>query len=188
MRIPFLEGERVYLRALVPEDAQGAYPTWFNDAEVCQGNSHHYYPYTVRETEAYIERAQSFRDELVLAIVPKETGQHIGNITLKRIDYIARTAEYAIIIGDKSTWGKGFAKEASRLLLDHAFYSLNLNRVYCGTFETNIAMQRLAEFMAMKEEGRRRQAVFKDNRLLDIIEYGVLRREYMERFGTGTEE
>lgn len=185
MRIPFLEGEHVYLRALVPDDAQGPYPTWFNDPEVCAGSGHHYFPYTVEEAASYIERAREARDELILAIAAREDGRHIGNVTLKRIDPITRSAELAIVIGDKTALGKGYSKEVGRLLCDHAFFELNLNRVHCGTFETNAPMRRLAEYLGMAEEGRRRQAAFKDNRLLDIIEYGVLREEYIARFGDG---
>ena len=187
MRIPFLEGEHVYLRALVPEDARGSYPTWFNDPEVCAGNGHHYYPFTEQEAVAYVERAQRAADELALAIAYKEDHRHIGNVTLKRIDPITRSAEFAIVIGDKAAWGKGYSKEVGRLLCDHAFFQLNLNRVYCGTFETNTSMRRLAEYLGMREEGRRRQAAFKDDRLLDVIEYGVLREEYVERFGDGAQ-
>jgi len=179
----FLKGVNIYLRPLQPEDAQGPYVEWFNDAEVCWANSHHYIPYTTKEALAYIERAQKFGDEFILAIVRKEDNRHIGNIALKRIDYIARSSEIAFLIGDKSCWGKGYGKEAGRLLLDHAFFALNLNRVYCGIFETNVAMQNLAEDLGMRVEGRRRQAAFKDNCYLDVIEYGVLRQEYIERFG-----
>jgi RimJ/RimL family protein N-acetyltransferase len=35
----------------------------------------------------------------------------------------------------------------------------------------------------MRLEGRRRQAAFKDSRWLDVLEYGVLRDEYVEKFG-----
>ena len=104
-----------------------------------------------------------------------------------RLDFVSRSAEFAIVIGAKDCWGKGHSKEAARLLLDHAFFTLNLNRVYCGTFETNVAMKKLAEYLAMQVEGRRRQSVFKQNRYVDVIEYGVLRQEYIERFG-GPEE
>jgi len=48
-------------------------------------------------------------------------------------------------------------------------------------------MKKLAEYLAMQVEGQRRQAVFKQNRYVDVIEYGVLRQEYIERFG-GSEE
>ena len=183
MSVPFLESSELYLRPLVPEDADGPYVTWFNDKEVCRGNAHHKFPYTLQAALEYIESAQNFAKAFVLAIIEKENQSHIGNISLQKIDPISRSAEFAIVIGDKQSWGKGYSKQAGRLILDHAFFTLNLNRVYCGTFENNLPMQKLASYLGMTEEGRRRKAAFKDNRYLDILEYGVLREEYIEKLG-----
>jgi hypothetical protein len=44
---PFLSGKMVCLRPFESDDSKGPYPNWLNDAEVCAGNSHHVYPYTV---------------------------------------------------------------------------------------------------------------------------------------------
>jgi len=179
----FLETDDVYLRPLQPKDADGPYVAWFNDAEVCRGNAHHIYPYTRQAALEYIENAQQYRVELVLAIIQKSDNRHIGNVNLKNINFVSRSAEFAILIGEKDCWGKGFSKQVARLLLDHAFFALNLNRVYCGTYQTNIAMRKLAAFMGMQEEGRRRKAAFKNNHYIDIIEFGVLRDEYIGKFG-----
>ena len=178
MEAPFLRGEHVYLRALVPEDVQGPYPGWFNDAEVCAGNGHHYFPFTAREAAAYIESVGPSPDLLAFAIVVNADDRHVGNVSLQNIDFVSRSAEFAIVIGDKTAWGKGYGTEIGRLVCDHAFFSLNLNRVACATFDTNVAMRKLAERLGMKEEGRRRQAAFKDGRWVDVIEYGLLKDEY----------
>lgn len=183
--IPFLKGDQVYLRHLVESDSEGPYSTWFNDADVCQGNSHHLFPFTLENAVSYIEAAKSSRYQLVLAIIRKKSEVHIGNVTLDKINYINRTAELAIVIGDKSCWGKGYAKEAAKLICDHGFMSLNLNRIACGTFENNMGMCKLAEYIGMRKEGRRRQASYKQGIYLDVIEYGVLRNEYLSRFKMG---
>jgi [ribosomal protein S5]-alanine N-acetyltransferase len=175
---PFLEAKRLYLRSLAETDAAEPYVSWFNDQEVCAGNSHHVFPYTSADAATYVAHARSTRDALILAIVLWEGHTHIGNIALQSIHSVHRTAEFAIVIGDKTAWGKGYAKESGRLLCDHGFSAMNLHRIGCGTFEDNLAMRRLASYLGMKEEGRRRQAVFKRGRYLDLIEYGVLRIEY----------
>jgi len=99
-------------------------------------------------------------------------------VALQRIDPIARSAEFAIVIGEREAWGKGVGKEAGRLICQHGFSVLNLNRIHCGTFETNEAMRRLAVDLGMREEGRRREAAFKDGRFVDVVEFGVLRAEF----------
>ena len=190
MGIPFLVGERLVLRALEESDADGEYPGWLNDEEVSRGNAHHRHPYTRESALDYIRRSRASIEELVLAMALKDSGRHIGNITLKRIDPVYRSAEFAILLGARDSSGQGYSKEAGRLLCDHGFFTLNLRRIHCGTFESNVPMQKLAEHLGMHLEGRRRQAAFKDGRWLDVLEYGVLCDEYVEKFGSpsGPEE
>lgn len=178
----FLEGEDVHLRSLIPADAEGPYPTWFNDAEVCEANGHHYHPYTRKDALEYIEHARTTDEALILAIVRDDDQRHIGNVSLQDIDPIARTAEFAIVIGDKDSWGHGFSKEAARLICEHGFTELNLHRIHCGTFASNTAMQRLAEHLGMEQEGRRREAAWNGGEYVDVVEYGVLREEFEETF------
>jgi [ribosomal protein S5]-alanine N-acetyltransferase len=175
---PFLVGERLFLRPLSESDIAGPYVEWFNDEEVCRGNSHHVFPYTPESARAYVRQARNNRDALILAIVLKDEETHIGNISLQEIHWIYRSAEFAVVIGDRRHWGKRFSIEAGRLLCDHGFRAMNLNRIYCGTFEDNVAMRRLALALGMLEEGRRRGAAFKRGRYLDIIEYGALKTDY----------
>lgn len=177
-QVPFLAGRRVVLRALTEADCDGPYVGWFNDAEVCRHNSHHVFPYRVEDARAYVAHTTQSAKELVLAITLKATGRHIGNIALQNLDPVNRSADFAIIIGEVDCWGKGYAKEASRLLLDHAFQTLNLHRVSCGTSHDNLPMQRLARALGMKREGRRRQVLFKHDHYLDVVEFGVLRSGY----------
>jgi [ribosomal protein S5]-alanine N-acetyltransferase len=181
--VPFLEGGEIYLRPLVAGDADGPYPRWFNDAEVCRSNAHHVFPYRVEDARRYIAYANRGRDRLVLAIVHRADNRHIGNIALESIDYINRVAELAIVIGEKSSWGKGYGKEAARLLCDHGFVVLNLNRISAGTLDDNIGFQRIADYLGMVREGRRRRAVYKLGRYVDVVEYGLLRSEFFTRFG-----
>ncbi len=178
----FIEGGNIYLRGISLDDAKGNYINWLNDSEVCKYNSHRVFPYNEQLAEEYIKNAMVFKDSLVLAIVEKKKNSHIGNISLQDINFISRSAEFAIILGEKEYWGKGMAKEASVLIMMHGFQELNLHRIYCGTASGNVAMQKLANYLGMTEEGRRREAQFKSGEYNDIIEYGVLRDEFLEKF------
>ena len=180
--IPFLFGKEIYLRALVEADSEGQYPMWFNDVDVCRWNSHHIFPYTSEEAREYIQQTDKDRHHLILAIVTRKDDTHVGNVALENIDYVNRTAGLTIVIGDKDYWRKGCGEEASRLICDHGFFVLNLNRISCGTFESNVGMRNLAQYLGMIEEGRRRQAYYKLGRYVDVIEYGVLKEEYAARF------
>ena len=174
---PFLQGPRLDLRPLVIADACEPYLSWLNDPEVCQGNSHHLFPYTAEAAVDFIRRVNLASRELVLAMIERATGRHIGNIALQKIHPVNRSGELALIIGEKDAWGKGYGAEAARLVCAHGFTQLNLHRIACGTFATNKAMQKLALSLGMKKEGCRRSASFKNGRYLDVIEYGLLRAE-----------
>lgn len=178
----FLTGQDVSLRALTEADCSGAYLNWFNDPEVCRLNGHHLFPYRQADALEYVKRVRGSPTDLVLAIALNADGRHIGNVSLQGIDPVNRSAEFAIVIGEKDCWGKGYSKQAGRLLLSHGFLELNLHRIHCGLAEGNVAMERLALSLGMQPEGRRRQALYKEGRYLDILEYGVLREEYLQQF------
>src|SRR3989338_696155 len=171
---PFLQGKKINLRPLVASDVEGEYVNWLNDAVVCGYNAHHIFPYSREQALGYIADKKGSKKDLVLALVTKgKKSKHIGNIALQNIDYINRSAEFAIIIGDKNFWGKGIAAEASRLIINHGFAALNLHRVYCGTSSKNIPMQKLAAALGFKAEGRRTEALYKNGEYTDILEYGL---------------
>jgi len=174
----FLNGKRIYLRQLRDEDAQGCYPAWFNDNGICRGNSHHIFPYSNEDALDYIKFSRQTKDDLILAIVTIKGDQHIGNIALQHIHPIYRSADLSIVIGEMTYWGKGYGTEAARLICDHAFLAMNLNRISCQTFENNHGMRKMATALGMKEEGLRRQAAFKEGKYIDVIEYGIIRDEY----------
>lgn len=176
----FLNGETIYLRALQEKDAYSGYVEWLNDEDVCQYNSHHVFPYVEKQALDFIKGVMLSRNQLVLAICSKENDTHIGNISLQDINYVNRSAEFAILLGDKSYWGCGIGREAGALLIKHGFMELNLNRIACGTSVENIGMQKLAVALGMKKEGLRKQGLFKHGRYIDIIEYGIVLEDYVQ--------
>lgn len=177
MKNPFLIGKKIYLRTITKDDLNANYREWFNDEEVCRYNSHHRFPNYDENMRDYYENVIKSRTNLILAICNKETDKHIGNIALENIDALNKSAEFAIIIGDKAQWGKGVGTEAGKLLVGHGFRELNLHRIYCGTSEDNKGMQKLAEALGFKEEGRARDGIFKGGLFKNVIYYSLLSNE-----------
>lgn len=171
-----IEGENLYLRPLHVNDAKGNYPSWLNDKEVCQYNSHGDILYTKEMALSYIQSVQNSLTCKVFAICDKINHKHIGNISLQAISAKNQSAEFAILLGDKAFWGKGLSKEAGKLLIDYGFEDLKLHRIYCGTSEANIAMQYLALALGMKLEGRCKEAMKKNGQFFDVLEYGMINK------------
>jgi [ribosomal protein S5]-alanine N-acetyltransferase len=176
----FLEAEQVYLRPLKKSDLEGNYIAWLNDPETNKYNSHGVIPYTEEQALRYIEESRTFSKTLILAIIFKENNEHIGNISLQKIDFINQNAELAILMGEKQYRGKGLAKEAASLLIEHGFMKLNLHRIYCGTAADNIPMQKLAAHLGMKKEGLRRETIIRNGKYIDGVEYGFLKKEFFQ--------
>lgn len=167
-----------YVRALQLEDADGPYPLWFQDQDVCKYNRHGKFPKSRAYFHDYIASLNN-EQNVVWAICHKNDG-HIGNIALENIGAINRSAEFAIIMGDRRHWGKGIARQAGRVLVKHGFRKLNLHRISCGTAEDNISMKNLALSLGMKQEGVRREALFLDGRWVNVVEFGMLRSDFAE--------
>ena len=127
----------------------------------------------------YVQNCGNDNSTLVLAVELKNDCKHIGNISLQQIDMINRQAEIAFVFGDKSSWGRGYATRAAKLLMEHAFKELAMNRIYFGTSEENIGMQKIGENLGFTRGGVARQAIFKHGSYHDIYQYDILREEWM---------
>ena len=147
-----IHGEKVYIRPLSLEDANGNYPSWLNDKEVCRYNSHGDILYTKEMAIEYIKSIQNNSTCKVFAICDKKCDIHIGNISLQQISHKDKSAEFAILMGEKEFWGKGYALEAGEILIRYGLESLNLEKIYCGTSKLNVPMQRLAVALKMKKK------------------------------------
>lgn len=175
--LPTIQGTRIQLRPFSLDDVKDAYVGWFNDPEVCKYNSHGEVRYTLQLGREYAARVSASETDAVFAVIEKESGRHVGNISLQKIDMRNSSAEYAILIGEKSVWGKGVAKEASTLLIEYGFQTLGLHRIQCGTSEYNIPMQRLAASLGFVQEGLLKEAMRKNGEFVDVILYGLLNRK-----------
>ncbi len=178
MKNPFLTASKIYLSPLTKDDISDDYIGWFNDREVCKENSHSTYPNTYSQTLAYIESVEKSKQDIVFAIRWKKNNLHIGNASVQKIDRVNRSAELAIIIGDKKYWSKGVGNEVYGLLLDYGFNTLNLNRISSGQTVTNKGMIKVCIRQGMKREGVLRQVLYKEGKYADAVIYSILRNEF----------
>lgn len=190
MTTKLYETERFYVRPFEKSDITEQYRTWFHDAEVTKHNSHGLFPYTKEQMARFLAQLES-SDDIVWAVIVKEKAGiqavpgkesipeiHIGNVTLQRINWIYRSAEFACVFGRKEYWDKGYGTETARTIFNHGFSRLNLHRIWTGTAATNIGMQRIAEKLGMKKEGVFKDAMFLNSKYVDIFEYGILESEF----------
>jgi len=179
MRTPFLVGRRIYLRPLDPADATEAYLGWLNDPEVTRYLETGAFPTTRPELERYCADLAGQRQQIMLAIVERQSDRHIGNVKLGPIDWIHRRGTLGILVGERDFWGKGAGSEATRLLVEHAFARLDLRRVDLGVHADHAAAIRVYERIGFKVEGRFREDLYHEGAYRDRLWMGLLRSEYV---------
>src|SRR5262249_14381254 len=135
MQTAYLIGTTTYLRPIDKSDAP-ALVSWFNDAEVTRF-LRWYRPMSLEQEEAFLDKLQTNEMDRGLGIANSSDDRLIGTCGLHHVDARNRHAEFGISIGDKSQWGKGHGGEATRLIVDHAFATLNLNRVWLYVVDFN---------------------------------------------------
>ena len=112
-----------------------------------------------------------------LAICEMESGKIIGATHLLGIDWINRSADFGIWIGNKESQGHGAGEFATRGILKHAFLDLHLHRIALTVVATNERAIGLYKKIGFVEEGRMRQVIFKHGKYVDMIQMAILSNE-----------
>jgi [ribosomal protein S5]-alanine N-acetyltransferase len=117
--------------------------------------------------------AQAGRD---FAVELRETGELVGSIAINPNDE-HRRAEIGYWCA-LAHWGRGYATEAVRAIIDYGFRTLELNRVHAECHGDNPASRRVLEKVGMTYEGSLRQHSFRLGRFADKLQFGILRSEW----------
>ena len=175
-----LRGRSVLLRPVKRSDIS-YFLRWFNDPEVIQ-YLELYLPMTEMSEEKFIEELGTTRAKsdviLVIEAVGANSTRPIGNCGLHDINSKDHKAIFGIVIGEKDYWNKTYGTEAARLLIDYGFQQLNLHRISSSAFSFNERSIKLHKKLGFHEEGRLRQAMFKNGQYHDLVLFGILREEW----------
>jgi [ribosomal protein S5]-alanine N-acetyltransferase len=179
---PFLVGKNLYLRAHIHSDIDSNWHQWFNDSSVTKYMYKGVFPNTQEDQAAFLDEIlspSSKNNHLQLAILENETDRLIGVISLGKIDWVNRTAEIAIVIGQKDARSKHHGLEAMALCIDHGFAKMNLNRIYAGQ---HIGLkpwkEALVEKLGFVHEGTMREAIFSQGRYHNVVIISVLASDW----------
>ena len=138
-----IDGERVTLRTLRPDDASEEYASWLNDPIINRFLETR--STTLSELREYIGKRFESPDALLFGIFWDATGEHIGNIKLEPIDLKKKTAMLGLLIGAKKYWGQGIGTESTMLLTHFAFQELGLSELRLGVIAENTPAIRVYE-------------------------------------------
>jgi len=111
------------------------------------------------------------------ALVLLDGGMLVGGVSLLPMPVPEADVEIEYQLAPEY-WGRGYGREAVRLILDYAFRVRNFRRVWLETHAANERAIRAYKACGFVEEGRMRQHVWLAGRFVDNIIMGVLREEW----------
>src|SRR5690606_21548973 len=126
-------------------------------------------PNTPEKMQHFFESQYKSDTRVMFAICDKATNKHIGNVSLRAIHHVHRRGEFGILIGEKNFYGKGYASEATFLMVDYGFRRLNLHSICLGVLSDNPAAKRVYEKVGFKVDGCDREAWWADGKYHDVI-------------------
>lgn len=118
--------------------------------------------------------------DYVFAIRDNKTNVILGIIGIDGILWNHRTAWLSVGIG-RDNRGKGYGKDALKLIMKLAFLEFNLYRLQLTVFEYNEKAMALYEELGFVKEGSYRSFLERDNKRFDMLLYGILRDEYFQK-------
>lgn len=138
--IPVLETERLQLRAPRFEDAK-VVASLANDRRIAENTARIPHPYRRADAEDFIAAVNRSGSETAFLIALRG-GAVIGGCGLMEPD--GQAPEIGYWLGVKH-WGKGYATEAVRAVIDHAFTQLDCEALQAAARVTNPASRRVLE-------------------------------------------
>lgn len=171
--------ERLQLRLLSLGDAL-AVERLAGDWEIAKSTLRIPHPYPPEAALDFILEQEAVFAEghgVTFAITDAASGEFYGCIGLG-YDAPNHRAELGYWLG-VPYWGRGYATEAARKVVDFGFDYFRLNRIYSRHFVFNPASGRVLEKIGFQREGYRREAYYKEGLgFLDVVEYALLRRDW----------
>ncbi len=140
---------------------------------------------TPEETREWLEQVSGSAvreegDHGAWAVERKQDGRVIGSVNLSWVSRLHGQAEFGFVLATDAQ-GSGYATEATSVMLDAAFPTLDLHRAYARVDARNEASLRMLRRWGMRQEAYLRGREFFKGEWTDIVIFAVLRQEWAAR-------
>ena len=172
-----LQGEKTILREMRAEDVLRQHE--FNqDIELYGLDSSFPRPSSLEQAQAAYEDSVKNADEDSAWFAIEADGKYIGNCCLMGLNRPHGILELGIVIGDRQYWGRGYGRDATKLLLRYGFHYLGARRIVLTTHARNERAIRCYRACGFVEECRPRQVLWIEGEYVDLVNMSILREEW----------
>ena len=127
------------------------------------------HPYTIEDAYTFLKSVVN--SEPIALFCIEVNGEAVGGIGIRiGADVHRRTAELGYWLSQEF-WGRGIMTEAVAAFTEFCFQEFQLRRIYAEPFANNPASARVLEKAGFTLEGRLKNNVLKDGKLLDSLLY-----------------
>ena len=151
--IPTLNTERLVLVPYTIERVTKTHVAWLNDADVVRYSEQRHKKHSLVSQREYLRRLPPSSCIWLIRVKRDIGADDIGTVSA-HIDADNNSADMGILVGDKTMWGKGYAKEAWTCVMGW-LREQQIHWVECGYMEGNHAMEGLAKSVGMFPTGHR---------------------------------
>lgn len=169
-----LKGNKVYLRALEPEDLDFVFDIENNEEfwEISATNA----PYSRYLLKKYIQNSHRdlYEVKQLRLVICKNDRSPVGLIDLFDFEPNNRRAAIGILIRDNSERGQGYGSESLDLLCDYCFRRLGFHQVYANIGTDNVKSQVLFEKAGFVRTGHKKDWNYVDGTFKDELLYQLI--------------
>jgi ribosomal-protein-alanine N-acetyltransferase len=157
---PHLKTDRIILKQITETDGDDLYEIYSNESlfRLRPGNPKKSYA-AVQNMISHFDRDFKKKKTLFLGVYLTESRKLIGICEVFDFDKKVNSVTIGYTVNEDYQ-GKGFATEATKLLIDYLFNEINVNRIQAFIIPQNTASIKVAENAGLVHEGTMRQCEY----------------------------
>lgn len=128
--------------------------------------------------QAWFEKISQASKCLRYSIFKNDCKELLGIFKIDHIDHINKSVCFGLDIAVKFR-GNGYAKNIYKYFMDFYFLNLYMHRIYLSVIDCNDIAKNLYTSLGFVEEGRMREALYRNGQFNDLIYMSILKQEYL---------
>lgn len=172
-----IDGNKVILESVDSEHIE-QFRTWRNNPNL-RKYFREYREISDLMQKKWFDKINADPNQVNFSIKDKKTGKLIGHCGLYYINWINRTGEFGIYIGEESYRNGGYGSDSLRCLIRYGFNDINLNKIWCEVYDNNASID-VYKRIGFVFEGTMRENYYNEGKYWDSHILSLLRSEWCE--------